>query len=98
MCAECADRVAATAVPGSHAHDLVAGAGGSRWARLSLNLLPEAIHAAGPERVRGPGLAPALGVPGFSLLEKRIFRHHSHSGEGQELAHLRLKNRLRLPI
>ena len=40
---------------------------------------------AGPERVRGQGLGPALGVPGFFLLEKRIFRYHSHSGEGRNL-------------
>ena len=50
-----------------------------------LDLLPEAIHAPDRIRVRGQGLGPALGVPGFFLLEKRIFRYHSHSGEGRNL-------------
>jgi len=44
-----------------------------------LDLLPEAMHAAGPERVQGIGLALALGVLGFFLLEKLAFWHHGHS-------------------
>ncbi|OYV51277.1 MAG: hypothetical protein B7X10_00840, partial [Burkholderiales bacterium 21-58-4] len=46
-----------------------------------LDLLPEAMHAAGPERVQGIGLALALGVLGFFLLEKLAFWHHGHGSD-----------------
>jgi zinc and cadmium transporter len=45
-----------------------------------LDLLPEAIKAAAPGQVQGVGLAIALGVLGFFLLEKLAFWHHGHEG------------------
>ncbi|HVC37147.1 MAG TPA: ZIP family metal transporter, partial [Gammaproteobacteria bacterium] len=63
---------------------LVSFAVGALLGAAFLDLLPEAIHAAGPERVQGIGLALALGVLGFFLLEKLAFWHHGHStGEGE---------------
>lgn len=60
---------------------LVSFAVGALLGAAFLDLLPEAVHSAGLERLRGLGLALAIGVLGFFLLEKFIFWHHSHSGE-----------------
>ncbi|MGH8369413.1 MAG: ZIP family metal transporter [Gammaproteobacteria bacterium] len=43
-----------------------------------LDLLPEAITTGGPARMQNVGLAVALGMLGFFLLEKLAFMHHSH--------------------
>lgn len=59
---------------------LVSFAIGALLGAAFLDLLPEAIRAAGPERVQGVGLAIALGVLGFFLLEKLAFWHHGHEG------------------
>lgn len=73
---------------------LVSFAVGALLGAAFLDLLPEAIESAGLERVRGLGLALAIGVLGFFLLEKFIFWHHSHSGEMHLHAHQdRLRDR-----
>jgi len=59
---------------------LVSFAVGALLGAAFLDLLPEAIRSAGPERVQGVGLAIALGVLGFFLLEKLAFWHHGHEG------------------
>lgn len=66
---------------------LVSFAVGALLGAAFLDLLPEAIGSVGPEKVRGLGLALAIGVLGFFLLEKFIFWHHSHSGEVHVHAH-----------
>ena len=53
-----------------------------------LDLLPEAIRSASALRVQGVGLAIALGVLGFFLLEKLAFWHHGHEGH---LSHEQLR-------
>lgn len=72
---------------------LVSFAIGALLGAAFLDLLPEAIHAAGPARVQGIGLALALGVLGFFLLEKLAFWHHGHETHDAELhpEHLRRK-------
>ena len=59
---------------------LVSFAVGALLGAAFLDLLPEAIHAAAPSQVQGVGLAIALGVLGFFLLEKLAFWHHGHEG------------------
>lgn len=59
---------------------LVSFAVGALLGAAFLDLLPEAIHSAGPTQVQGVGLAIALGVLGFFLLEKLAFWHHGHEG------------------
>lgn len=59
---------------------LVSFAVGALLGAAFLDLLPEAIRSGGPERVQGVGLAIALGVLGFFLLEKLAFWHHGHEG------------------
>ena len=59
---------------------LVSFAVGALLGAAFLDLLPEAIHSAGPGQVQGVGLAIALGVLGFFLLEKLAFWHHGHEG------------------
>ena len=76
------ERMRAALLPG-----LVSFAVGALLGAAFLDLLPEAIHDAGPEQVRGLGLALALGVLGFFLLEKFAFWHHSHGGEVDAHAH-----------
>ncbi|MGB9430279.1 MAG: ZIP family metal transporter [Gammaproteobacteria bacterium] len=72
---------------------LVSFAVGALLGAAFLDLLPEAVGSAGPERMRGLGLALAIGVLGFFLLEKFIFWHHSHSGQVDAHAHDRLRQR-----
>jgi zinc and cadmium transporter len=67
---------------------LVSFAVGALLGAAFLDLLPEAIRSAGPERVQGVGLAIALGVLGFFLLEKLAFWHHGHEGH---LSHEQLR-------
>jgi zinc and cadmium transporter len=57
---------------------LVSFAIGALLGAAFLDLLPEAITTGGPARVQNIGLAVALGVLGFFLLEKLAFWHHSH--------------------
>ena len=59
---------------------LVSFAVGALLGAAFLDLLPEAIRSAGTARVQGVGLAIALGVLGFFLLEKLAFWHHGHEG------------------
>lgn len=59
---------------------LVSFAIGALLGAAFLDLLPEAIKAAAPVQVQGVGLAIALGVLGFFLLEKLAFWHHGHEG------------------
>jgi zinc and cadmium transporter len=59
---------------------LVSFAVGALLGAAFLDLLPEAIRSAGPAQVQGVGLAVALGVLGFFLLEKLAFWHHGHEG------------------
>ena len=59
---------------------LVSFAVGALLGAAFLDLLPEAIHSAAPAQVQGVGLAIALGVLGFFLLEKLAFWHHGHEG------------------
>ena len=59
---------------------LVSFAVGALLGAAFLDLLPEALHNAGPSQVQGVGLAIALGVLGFFLLEKLAFWHHGHEG------------------
>ena len=59
---------------------LVSFAVGALLGAAFLDLLPEAIHSALPSQVQGVGLAIALGVLGFFLLEKLAFWHHGHEG------------------
>ena len=59
---------------------LVSFAIGALLGAAFLDLLPEALHSAGPSQVQGVGLAIALGVLGFFLLEKLAFWHHGHEG------------------
>jgi zinc and cadmium transporter len=59
---------------------LVSFAIGALLGAAFLDLLPEAIKAAAPAQVQGVGLAIALGVLGFFLLEKLAFWHHGHEG------------------
>ena len=59
---------------------LVSFAVGALLGAAFLDLLPEAIRSAGPGQVQGVGLAIALGVLGFFLLEKLAFWHHGHEG------------------
>ncbi|HEX2668319.1 MAG TPA: ZIP family metal transporter [Gammaproteobacteria bacterium] len=61
---------------------LVSFAIGALLGAAFLDLLPEALKGAGPARVQGVGLAIALGVLGFFLLEKLAFWHHGHEHEG----------------
>ena len=59
---------------------LVSFAVGALLGAAFLDLLPEALHNAGTGQVQGVGLAIALGVLGFFLLEKLAFWHHGHEG------------------
>ena len=59
---------------------LVSFAIGALLGAAFLDLLPEAVKSAAPDRVQGVGLAIALGVLGFFLLEKLAFWHHGHEG------------------
>ena len=59
---------------------LVSFAVGALLGAAFLDLLPEALHGAEPAQVQGVGLAIALGVLGFFLLEKLAFWHHGHEG------------------
>ncbi|HLW73528.1 MAG TPA: ZIP family metal transporter [Gammaproteobacteria bacterium] len=59
---------------------LVSFAVGALLGAAFLDLLPEALHGAAPAQVQGVGLAIALGVLGFFLLEKLAFWHHGHEG------------------
>ena len=59
---------------------LVSFAVGALLGAAFLDLLPEAVKSAAPDQVRGVGLAIALGVLGFFLLEKLAFWHHGHEG------------------
>lgn len=71
---------------------LVSFAIGALLGAAFLDLLPEAIHAGGADKASSVGLALALGVLGFFLLEKLAFWHHgheAHSGEVQPHEHLR---------
>ena len=68
---------------------LVSFAVGALLGAAFLDLLPEAIHSAGPGQVQGVGLAIALGVLGFFLLEKLAFWHHGHEGH---LSHEELRS------
>lgn len=72
---------------------LVSFAIGALLGAAFLDLLPEAIHAAGPQRVQGIGLALALGVLGFFLLEKLAFWHHGHEAHDDELHPERLRQK-----
>lgn len=60
---------------------LVSFAIGALLGAAFLDLLPEAIQAIGAGEVRGVGLALALGVLGFFLLEKLAFWHHGHDAD-----------------
>ena len=59
---------------------LVSFAVGALLGAAFLDLLPEALHSASGGQVQGVGLAIALGVLGFFLLEKLAFWHHGHEG------------------
>ena len=59
---------------------LVSFAVGALLGAAFLDLLPEALRAAGGSQVQGVGLAIALGVLAFFLLEKVAFWHHGHDG------------------
>jgi zinc and cadmium transporter len=59
---------------------LVSFAIGALLGAAFLDLLPEAVKSAAPDQVQGVGLAIALGVLGFFLLEKLAFWHHGHEG------------------
>ena len=59
---------------------LVSFAVGALLGAAFLDLLPEAVKSAAPGQVQGVGLAIALGVLGFFLLEKLAFWHHGHEG------------------
>ena len=59
---------------------LVSFAVGALLGAAFLDLLPEALQSAGAGQVQGVGLAIALGVLGFFLLEKLAFWHHGHEG------------------
>lgn len=58
---------------------LVSFAVGALLGAAFLDLLPEALHG-GAGQVQGVGLAIALGVLAFFLLEKLAFWHHGHEG------------------
>ncbi|MGE5625214.1 MAG: ZIP family metal transporter [Bacillota bacterium] len=58
---------------------LVSFAVGALLGAAFLDLLPEALRAAAGQ-AQGVGLAIALGVLGFFLLEKLAFWHHGHEG------------------
>ena len=59
---------------------LVSFAIGALLGAAFLDLLPEAVKSSAPGQVQGVGLAIALGVLGFFLLEKLAFWHHGHDG------------------
>ncbi|HSN16866.1 MAG TPA: ZIP family metal transporter [Gammaproteobacteria bacterium] len=59
---------------------LVSFAVGALLGAAFLDLLPEAVKSAAPGQVQDVGLAIALGVLGFFLLEKLAFWHHGHEG------------------
>ncbi|HET7921948.1 MAG TPA: ZIP family metal transporter [Gammaproteobacteria bacterium] len=70
---------------------LVSFAIGALLGAAFLDLLPEAFRSSGAAQAGGVGLALALGVLGFFLLEKLAFWHHgheTHAGEGHH-EHLR---------
>lgn len=70
---------------------LVSFAIGALLGAAFLDLLPEAIRTGGAEKASSVGLALALGVLGFFLLEKLAFWHHGHDAHSGEVQHEHLR-------
>ncbi|MEJ1960458.1 MAG: ZIP family metal transporter [Gammaproteobacteria bacterium] len=60
---------------------LVSFATGTLLGAALIALLPDAIEAAGPGNARGIGVALAVGIGVFFILEKLVLWRHSHSEE-----------------
>jgi zinc and cadmium transporter len=60
---------------------LVSFATGTLLGASLIALLPEAVEAAGPGNARGIGVALAVGIGAFFILEKLVLWRHSHSEE-----------------